>query len=299
MVAVSPEKKKKPMSRNVAKGKAKSAARAMDKLKASRETGKPGKGKVNYNYKVEKPKAKPAEAKAAPKAEGKVNYNYQVKPGAKEPKGPLRAPKGGPAGMDSGGGSKTASAFREGMARANAPGSMSARAARGLTGNKVAAAGLGIGAVIGLLAPSLYADVTEAEREYQSHKSQRESQGQEPEGRFKHAFNQENPQATPQRRATDPGIDPTARPPAPQRSEIESSLPSAQTVRDQVTKPNSPATSSPAGGVQTRGGLYPIYNKGSSEAKDFRSKFAEERKSGAKDFEWQGRKYNTKTKEDK
>jgi hypothetical protein len=41
---------------------------------------------------------------------------------------------------------------------------------------------------------------------------------------------------------------------------------------------------------------YKTYKSGSSEASDFRKNFAAARKSGAKEFEWQGRKYTTKIK---
>jgi len=41
---------------------------------------------------------------------------------------------------------------------------------------------------------------------------------------------------------------------------------------------------------------YKIFAKDSQEAKDFRKNFGEARKSGAKEFEFQGRKYNTKVK---
>lgn len=41
---------------------------------------------------------------------------------------------------------------------------------------------------------------------------------------------------------------------------------------------------------------YKTFAKGSQEAKDFRKNFGEARKSGAKEFEFQGRKYNTKVK---
>ena len=41
---------------------------------------------------------------------------------------------------------------------------------------------------------------------------------------------------------------------------------------------------------------YPVYEKTSSQAQDFRSAFRTARKSGAKTFEWEGRKYTTKVK---
>lgn len=43
---------------------------------------------------------------------------------------------------------------------------------------------------------------------------------------------------------------------------------------------------------------YKVYAKGSAEAKDFRANFAKARKSGDKDFTWQGRKYTTKLKDE-
>ncbi len=56
------------------------------------------------------------------------------------------------------------------------------------------------------------------------------------------------------------------------------------------------ASSAPVKSVKTKGGDYPVYKKDSSEASDFRSNFAAARKAGKKEFTWQGRKYNTKTK---
>ena len=50
--------------------------------------------------------------------------------------------------------------------------------------------------------------------------------------------------------------------------------------------------------VETKGGDYPVYKKKSLKAKSFREKFAEERKKGSKEFEWKGRKYHTRTKEE-
>ena len=43
---------------------------------------------------------------------------------------------------------------------------------------------------------------------------------------------------------------------------------------------------------------YKVYAKDSAEAKDFRANFAKARKSGDKDFTWQGRKYTTKLKDE-
>ena len=55
-------------------------------------------------------------------------------------------------------------------------------------------------------------------------------------------------------------------------------------------------TSAPSKSVATKGGEYKVYKKDSKEAGDFRSNFAAARKAGKKEFTWQGRKYNTKTK---
>ena len=54
--------------------------------------------------------------------------------------------------------------------------------------------------------------------------------------------------------------------------------------------------SAPIRSVKTKGGDYPVYKKDSAEAGDFRGAFAAARKAGKKEFTWQGRKYNTKTK---
>lgn len=48
--------------------------------------------------------------------------------------------------------------------------------------------------------------------------------------------------------------------------------------------------------VATKGGNYPVYAKKSGEAQDFRSAFAAARKSGKKEFTWQGRRYTTEMK---
>ncbi|WP_412521799.1 hypothetical protein [Shewanella algae] len=55
--------------------------------------------------------------------------------------------------------------------------------------------------------------------------------------------------------------------------------------------PASKATPKPKSGVK-----YPVYDKNSAEAKDFRRAFAAARKAGKKIFTWQGRKYTTKLK---
>ena len=39
---------------------------------------------------------------------------------------------------------------------------------------------------------------------------------------------------------------------------------------------------------------YPVYKKGSAQARDFNSAFGSARKAGKSEFEWEGRKYNTK-----
>ena len=49
--------------------------------------------------------------------------------------------------------------------------------------------------------------------------------------------------------------------------------------------------------VKTKGGDYPVYKKDSDESTSFKSAFAAARKSGAANFKWQGRSYNTKVKE--
>lgn len=46
----------------------------------------------------------------------------------------------------------------------------------------------------------------------------------------------------------------------------------------------------------TKGGAYPSYGKNTDTAKSFRSSFADAKKSGAKTFTWNGKKYNTKVK---
>lgn len=46
----------------------------------------------------------------------------------------------------------------------------------------------------------------------------------------------------------------------------------------------------------TGAGTYPSYKKESSMASNFRDEFAKARKTGKKEFTWNGRKYNTKVK---
>lgn len=48
--------------------------------------------------------------------------------------------------------------------------------------------------------------------------------------------------------------------------------------------------------VSTKGGNYPVYKKGSAEAKSFGAAFNEARKAGLKTFPWGGRSYSTKKK---
>lgn len=318
-MAKSPEKTKRPMSKNVAKSKAQSANKAIDRLKTSRAAAaKPAKAapakaspKAKYNYTVnegKKPEGrrmspKIAEQKAdsagraidrlknrramdakmkAPAAEngkpGKGKVNYSIKPSAAE-------------------------AFKEGSARVNAPGSLASRDMRGIVGNK-ALVGMGAGAIIGMLAPDLYEDVTSAEKEYKERKSAREIRGEAPQGRVQDYYRDKNP--TPQRRAEDnnfdseapdKGINPNYSPQAgPGRSEIERSLPSAETTNVSARSVRANASASnPVDGAQTKGGLYPIYSKGSEESQSFQEEFKKHKGTG-KDFEWQGRKYNSKSK---
>ena len=55
-------------------------------------------------------------------------------------------------------------------------------------------------------------------------------------------------------------------------------------------------TDSRSGSVATKGGDFPVYKKKSPQAQSFNSAFAAARKSGAKEFTWNGRSYNTKVK---
>ena len=48
--------------------------------------------------------------------------------------------------------------------------------------------------------------------------------------------------------------------------------------------------------VKTAGGNYPVYPKGSPEAKRFREVHAAARKAGKNIFRWQTRKYSTKVR---
>lgn len=50
--------------------------------------------------------------------------------------------------------------------------------------------------------------------------------------------------------------------------------------------------------VKTKGGDYPVYRKDTTSSKSFSKTFGAARKAGKKTFEWQGRKYTTKTKAD-
>ena len=62
------------------------------------------------------------------------------------------------------------------------------------------------------------------------------------------------------------------------------------------TRNRSPKITSSGKENQTKGGLYPTYNKGSVESDSFKSAFAAAKKAGKKNFTWQDRSYNTKTK---
>lgn len=61
----------------------------------------------------------------------------------------------------------------------------------------------------------------------------------------------------------------------------------------ETPKPVSRPTETPKPMVPSN---YKTYKSSSKEASDFRSNFAKARKSGAKEFTWEGRKYNTKVK---
>jgi len=62
------------------------------------------------------------------------------------------------------------------------------------------------------------------------------------------------------------------------------------------TKPQTPSVKSEPATKPMAPSDYKIYKSSSKEASDFRSNFAKARKSGAKEFTWEGRKYNTKLK---
>lgn len=109
----------------------------------------------------------------------------------------------------------------------------------------------------------------------------------------------------------DPGINPDAKPtrtvdagpdPRPDTN-IGQSMPQAATMTDNVTNGGATGTSqkfdrqgSPVGGVQTKGGYYPTFDKSSGEAADFRTAFARAHSSGMSTFNWQGREYSTAVK---
>jgi hypothetical protein len=63
-----------------------------------------------------------------------------------------------------------------------------------------------------------------------------------------------------------------------------------------ASRPAPKADDKPVKTVQTGGGAYPVYKKNSAKAASFRDAFASARKDGKKEFEWNGRKYNTKVK---
>ena len=66
-----------------------------------------------------------------------------------------------------------------------------------------------------------------------------------------------------------------------------------------ATPPASTASSNIVRTVKTKGGDYNVYRKDSDEAKSFRSEFARNRRAGAAEFTWQGRKYSTAVAESK
>lgn len=62
------------------------------------------------------------------------------------------------------------------------------------------------------------------------------------------------------------------------------------------TKPQTPSVKSEPATKPMVPSDYKTYKSSSKEASDFRSNFAKARKSGAKEFTWEGRKYTTKLK---
>lgn len=66
----------------------------------------------------------------------------------------------------------------------------------------------------------------------------------------------------------------------------------------QPTSKPAPRSSDSSSNKSASSSEYKTYAKGSAEAKDFRANFAKARKSGDKDFTWQGRKYTTKLKDE-
>jgi hypothetical protein len=86
---------------------------------------------------------------------------------------------------------------------------------------------------------------------------------------------------------------------ASQRSTTTPTVPSPTTPAGRVDRqplsppPRASSGDQPVRTVRTQGGNYPVYKKDSETAQSFRDAFGAARRSGASDFEWQGRKYGT------
>jgi hypothetical protein len=69
----------------------------------------------------------------------------------------------------------------------------------------------------------------------------------------------------------------------------EGSMPRPATPRSTPPEPVAPA-------MREKSDAFPVYDKASDKAKDFRGAFAAASKAGDKEFMWDGRKYSTKKK---
>lgn len=85
--------------------------------------------------------------------------------------------------------------------------------------------------------------------------------------------------------------------PAPDAVDVRAGAVAKTADKGKVSKDAGPppAQASQAGsGVQTKGGFFPIYSHDSPDAQDFEKTYGAAKSSGAQDFKWQGRDYNTK-----
>lgn len=99
----------------------------------------------------------------------------------------------------------------------------------------------------------------------------------------------------------DGGTQKTSAPPsAPKAQPISKAQPAPEPNVAKAPAPKAPSTPKPAeqpvSAVKTQAGDYPVYKAGSESAQEFGKAFAAARGAGAKEFEWQGRKYGTELK---
>ncbi len=156
----------------------------------------------------------------------------------------------------------------------------------GLGASKMAS---GVGAFLALMADSSPANAGEDERLTEIEKTPMPGQEQaQPEPT---SLDNQSQQVLDKgiNTAAKPTMEPDRGPDPRPKTELGAAMPQAATMTDNHTGKL---------GQNTGGGFYPVYEKNSGEAQDFRSAFSKALASGLPTFSWQGREYTTEVKKD-